>query len=155
MAVPSAEDIFKRMYVDPQSNKQESEAKKSNSEMIPHLFYITEIDAKALSHHSYCSENGSKAAHLRAALEQYLKADLRAIREGQPLTVVLPRKRKKSTTKEKTVTFKCQLTPELGNALARRAYREPSRSKSGHVRAALEIYLKEDYEAIRKDLGPK
>ncbi len=49
--------------------------------------------------------------------------------------------------------MKFYLTAELDDALARRAYRDRSRNRSAHVRAALEAYLKEDLEAIRESRG--
>lgn len=42
------------------------------------------------------------------------------------------------------------ITPEHVKALRRRAYLDDSLDLSGHVRAALDLYLADDLEAIRK-----
>ena len=45
---------------------------------------------------------------------------------------------------------KLYLSTELDDALARRCYRDRSKNRSAHVRAALESYLAEDLAAIRQ-----
>lgn len=64
-------------------------------------------------------------------------------------SVMGPEKRGRKPNAERMVPRKFSLTEDLVRALDRRRYLDKSLDISGHVRAALEIYLAEDLDAIR------
>lgn len=87
--------------------------------------------------------------HLNAVLKHKLEEIVEVILANDSTNDVpssLPRKYEKGLDLHRKTTY---ITSELEEALKYRAYHDRSKNESGHIRTALEMYLRDDIESIR------
>ena len=87
--------------------------------------------------------------HLNAVLKHKLEEAVEVVFANDNADDVpgsSPRKYEKDLDLHRKTTY---ITAELEDALKYRAYRDRSKNESGHIRAALEMYLKDDINYIK------